>query len=237
MTEETGAVGAIIVAAGRGHRMGFGYNKVLAPICGRPVIEWTLRSLIDSALADKLILVVNPDDRDDMDRICRPYVNKMDISLVLGGPDRQDSVYNGLRALPEGVGLVLIHDGARPFADRGIFLRGIQNARKYGAACAGVPVKDTIKRVDEGKNIISTPPRKFLWSAQTPQVFKTEIIVKAYDHAFEKGIRSTDDAGLAEAAGFEVKMFLGGYKNIKLTSPEDILLAEQFMKTEAGKVE
>lgn len=230
MMNEAGAVGAIIVSAGKGNRMGLGHNKVLAPLCGKTVIEWTLESFINSGLVDKIVLVINPDDEEQMREISRHYKDRMDIILTEGGRERQDSVYNGLMALGDSVETVLVHDGARPFADKEIIERSIANARLYGAACAGMPVKETIKIVDQKDIIISTPERKFIWSAQTPQSFKREIIIDAYKRAYEKGMSATDDASIAEAAGYKVVMFEGSYNNIKLTSPEDMLLAELLIK-------
>jgi 2-C-methyl-D-erythritol 4-phosphate cytidylyltransferase len=230
MSVETGAVGAIIVAAGRGTRMGLGYNKVLAPLCGKPVIEWTLQSFVQSKLTDSLVLVISPEDEEAMAEISIPYMKTVDLKIVYGGDSRQDSVYNGLKALNDNIAAVLIHDGARPFIDRGIIERSIRAAFEFGAACAGVPVKDTIKIVSENNVVSSTPDRRLVWSAQTPQAFKKEIIAEAYRKAMEKGVSCTDDAGIAEAAGFKVTMFQGSYRNIKLTSKEDLLLAEQFIR-------
>jgi 2-C-methyl-D-erythritol 4-phosphate cytidylyltransferase len=230
MTEKSGAVGAIIVAAGKGSRMGLGYNKVLTLVSGKPVIEWTIQSFINSKLIENLVLVISPEDEEAMKKICLPYINEVNLAIVNGGADRQDSVYNGLKALPESVELVLIHDGARPFIDKEIIERSIENARKYGAACCGMPVKDTIKVIDEQKTIISTPNRNFLWSAQTPQAFHYDIIFQSYKYACEKDIKFTDDAGIAEAAGYKVFMFEGSYRNIKLTSAEDLLFAELLVK-------
>lgn len=230
MIHGAGAVGAIIVAAGKGSRMGLGHNKVLAKVCGKTVIEWTLDNFINSGLVDRIVLVISPDDKEQMAEVSRQYRERIDITLVEGGKERQDSVYNGLISLGNSVGTVLIHDGARPFVDKSIIERSIANARLYGAACAGMPVKDTIKIVDQENIITSTPERRFIWSAQTPQAFKREIILDAYKRAYEKGINATDDASIAEASGYKVVMFEGSYYNIKLTSPEDMLLAELFIK-------
>lgn len=230
MTQKSGAVGAIIVAAGKGSRMGLGYNKVLTPVAGKPVIEWTLNSFVSSKLIDSLVLVISPEDGEAMQKICRPYINQMDITLAKGGADRQDSVYNGIKALPDSIELVLVHDGARPFVDKGIIERSILCAREYGAACAGMPVTDTIKIIDSNKTILSSPDRSLLWSAQTPQAFKFQIISESYQRAYEKGLRGTDDAGLVEAAGYKVIMFEGSTRNIKLTSAEDLLFAEQLLR-------
>ncbi len=235
MEVNSSAVGAIIVAAGKGSRMGLGYNKVLTPLSGKPVIQWTLEAFIRSRLVDVIVLVISPEDEEAMARVCHSVAKgesllEKPILCVFGGADRQDSVYNGLKILPEEVGLVLVHDGARPFVDKALIERSLQNAGEWGAACAGMPVKDTIKVVDENRVITDTPDRSVLWSAQTPQAFQREVVMEAYRRAYEAGVRGTDDAGLAEAAGFKVTMFEGSYRNIKLTSQEDLLLAEQLLR-------
>jgi len=232
MKEQSGAVGAIIVAAGKGSRMGLGYNKLLAEICGKPVIEWTVRNFAESGLIDRIVLVVNSDEKDVFRSIAEHYTGMVNIILAEGGTTRQDSVYNGLKALGDSVEVVLVHDGARPFADKAMIWRSIEYARKFGAACAGMPVKETIKKVSSDNFVIETPERSGLWCAQTPQAFKTGVIVKAYEEAYRRGLTGTDDASLAEAAGFNVVMFEGSYNNLKLTSPEDLILAEQLLRKE-----
>lgn len=229
LDKNEGAVGAIIVAAGKGSRMGLGYNKVLADLRGRPVIEWTIRKFVFSRLIDSLILVINPEDKEAMASICSSYINKIHLIMTNGGDSRQDSVYNGLKALPETVGIVLIHDGARPFVDQRIIENSIKIAGEQGAACAGLIAKDTIKIVDSERTIRLTPDRILTWHAQTPQSFRKSIIMDSYNNALEKGIRGTDDAGLAEAAGFKVTMFEGSDRNIKLTSAKDLILGEYFI--------
>ncbi|HHW22911.1 MAG TPA: 2-C-methyl-D-erythritol 4-phosphate cytidylyltransferase [Clostridiaceae bacterium] len=225
----TSAVGAIIVAAGKGSRMGFGFNKVFADLCGKPVLDHTISAFAESGLVGTLVLVISPEYEGKAANICLPYKEKLNIILAFGGAERQDSVYNGLKALPKNVDVVLIHDGARPFVDRRIIEDSIYKAMAHGAACAGIPAKDTIKIVDDENTVISTPERRFLWQAQTPQSFKKDIIINAYIYAAESGIRETDDAGVAEKAGFKVVMFEGSYRNIKLTSPEDFRMAEYFL--------
>jgi len=229
VTINPSAIGAIIVAAGRGSRMGLGYNKVFADLRGRPVLDHTISAFVHSGLVGTLILTINPDDEKKAASICMPYKKDLNIIIAYGGAERQDSVYNGLQAVPDNVEVVLIHDGARPFIDRRIIEDSISNALAYGAACAGVPAKDTIKIVDDGKTVVSTPERSALGQAQTPQSFKKDIILSAYKYACENGIRGTDDAGIAEKAGFKVVMFEGSYRNIKLTSPEDFLIAEHLI--------
>ncbi len=226
--KKKGAVGAIIVAAGKGSRMGLGYNKVLANLRDRPVIEWTIRKFVFSELIDFLLLVINPEDKEALTKICEPYFNRVKFIMVNGGDSRQDSVYKGLEALPESVDIVLIHDGARPFVNRDIIRNSINEAGELGAACAGLPAKDTIKIVDNERTVKSTPERILLWHAQTPQSFKKNIIIKAHQNAREKGIIGTDDAELAELAGFKVTMFEGSSRNIKLTTAEDLILGEYF---------
>lgn len=229
LSKKKGAIGAIIVAAGEGSRMGLGYNKVLAELRGRPVIEWTIRRFLFSELIDTVILVVNSKDKETMMRICEPYINRIELIMVNGGDSRQDSVYNGLKALPEEVEIVLIHDGARPFVDGKIIENSIKNVKEYGAACTGLPARDTIKIVDSKNAVLSTPDRISIWHAQTPQSFKKNIIIEAYENAKKKGIFGTDDAGLAESAGFRVYMFEGNSRNIKLTTAEDLLLGEYYI--------
>lgn len=229
MSDNKGDIGAIIVGAGTGNRMGLGYNKVLADLCGRPVIEWTVRNFIQSGLIDNLVLVINPNDQKEMKDIFSSFKDLIDLKIVYGGETRQDSVYNGIKALSDDVEIVLIHDAARPFITKDIIERSILHARKYGAGCAGIQAKDTIKIVDRNNTIVSTPERNSLWHAQTPQAFKKDIISDAYEKASKRGLTATDDAGIAEEAGYKVTMFEGSYKNIKLTSKEDLELGKYFL--------
>lgn len=219
-----GAVCAIIVAAGKGNRMGLGFNKVLAPVCGIPVLSWTIRAFVVSRLVDRITLVISPDDEDAIREITGCF--QQEIIVVQGGPERQQSVYNGLKRVPSDCGIILIHDGARPFVDDGIIKRSIDNARLHGAACAGMPVKDTIKILDHEGSIIDSPDRKSLWVAQTPQSFRRDIIISAHENAIKQGIKGTDDSMLVESMGIKVMMFEGSYRNIKITSKEDLAYAE-----------
>ena len=182
-----------------------------------------------SELINFLVIVINPEDKEAMARICEPYINRIEIIMVNGGDSRQDSVYNGIEALPESVEIVLIHDGARPFVNQDIIENSINKAREFGSACAGLPAKDTIKIVDDKRAVKSTPERISIWHAQTPQSFEKSIIMRIYENAREKGIIGTDDAELAESAGFKVIMFEGSNSNIKLTTAEDLILGEYFI--------
>ncbi len=223
-----GAVSAIIVAAGRGSRTGLGYNKVLAELGGIPMLERTIRAFIGSGLIHHIILVIGKDDEEQVKAIIQKL--PWDIRWTYGGSERQESVYNGLKLLSEDTAIVLIHDAARPFVDEAIIRRSIEGAREYGAACVGMPVKDTIKQADQEGYILQTPERTLLWSAQTPQAFRKEIILKAHEHARQSGIMGTDDAMLAERIGIRVKMVEGSSRNIKITSKEDLLWAEAILR-------
>jgi len=224
-----GAVSAIIVAAGRGSRAGLGYNKVLAELDGVPMLERTARVFIESGLIHQLILVIGQDDEEQVKAIIQKL--PWDIQWTYGGDERQESVYNGLKLLSGKTEIVLIHDAARPFVDEAIIRRSIEGAKIYGAACVGIPVKDTIKQVDPEGYIRQTPDRTLLWNAQTPQAFRKEIILRAHEYARQSGIKGTDDAMLAEHIGVRVKMVEGSSRNIKITSKEDLLWAEAILKS------
>jgi len=227
---EEGAVSAIIVAAGKGSRTGLGYNKVLAELGGIPMLERTARAFIESGLIHQLILVIGQDDEEQVQAIIRKL--PWEIQWTYGGSERQESVYNGLKLLSGDTEIVLIHDAARPFVDETIIRRSIEGARNYGAACVGMPVKDTVKQVDPEGFIRKTPDRTLLWNAQTPQAFRKEIILKAHEYARQRGIKGTDDAVLAEHIGVRVKMVEGSGRNIKITSKEDLLWAETILKSQ-----
>lgn len=223
--ELKGAAGAIIVAAGKGSRLNLGYNKVLAPLGGIPVLKRTADAFAVSRMVQEIVVVIQPEDELHIREMLKES-QLVPIRYAHGGADRQESVWNGLLALSKEIDVVLIHDGARPFINRDLIRRSIEAAGNFGAACAGMPVKDTIKRLDPEGFILETPARNTLWSAQTPQAFRTEIIMEAHRQAIAEAVRATDDAALAEACGYKVRMFEGSYENIKITSREDLLFAE-----------
>ncbi|HOQ76516.1 MAG TPA: 2-C-methyl-D-erythritol 4-phosphate cytidylyltransferase [Thermoclostridium sp.] len=222
-----GAVSAIIVAAGRGSRTGLGFNKVLADLGGISILERTIRAFIGSGLVREVILVISRDDEEKVREIIRKL--PFDIVLTYGGSQRQESVYNGLMKLSPDADIVLIHDAARPFVNADIIGRCIEGVRLYGAVCAGMPAKDTIKYTDPEGYILQTPDRSYVWIAQTPQAFRREIIIKAHENAAANGIKATDDAMLAERIGIRVRMVEGSSRNIKITSKEDLLWAEAIL--------
>lgn len=229
MEKQKGAVSAIIVAAGRGTRMGLGFNKVLAPLGGVPVLCRTLKPFLAHEEIGQVLVVISKEDEQAVKGILEAHGLLDGVRLVWGGATRQESVCNGLSQVMPDAGIILIHDGARPFVDDDIIGRSIEAARRHGAACAGMPVADTIKRVDPSGVIVETPDRKTLWAAQTPQSFQTGLIRKAHAWALEHGVEGTDDAMLVEAMGVAVIMFSGSSRNLKMTSPEDVRLAESLL--------
>lgn len=218
---------AVIVAAGRGSRMNMELNKQYVEISGKPVLARTIQVFEDSDYIDEIILVVNQQEivfckQNIID--CYEFTKVK--TLVSGGSQRQSSVYNGLLEVSKEAEIVLVHDGARPFVSQDSLTNSIVAAVEYGAACIAVPVKDTIKIADEDGFIKQTIDRSTLWSIQTPQTFRYDIIMNAHIKAIEDGFLGTDDAVLAERSGWKVRLVMGDYNNIKITTQEDIAIAE-----------
>ncbi|MDP3047297.1 MAG: 2-C-methyl-D-erythritol 4-phosphate cytidylyltransferase [Chloroflexota bacterium] len=218
-------VTAIIVAAGAGLRMG-GIDKLFADVGGMPLLARTLAAFEACPSVDQIILVASESNLDRCWKLVRSYGFKKVTELVPGGARRQDSVQQGLDQVKDSL-WVLIHDGVRPFIDDALITAGIKTAREYGASVAAVPVKDTIKVVNADHLVRNTPKRGTLWAAQTPQVFRIDVIRAAYRDAFGD---VTDDAMLLERIGQPVKVYQGSYENIKITTPEDLDLAECILK-------
>lgn len=222
---------AIIVAAGQGSRMNLDINKQYIDICGIPMLARTIKVFEDCKNIDEIILVVNMREilyckEEIVDRFGFDKVK----ALVEGGSDRQNSVYNGLNEVREDCGIVLIHDGARPFINEESLINGINAAEKFGASCVAVPVKDTIKSSDNEGFINLTLDRSNIWSIQTPQVFKYSLIKEAHKKAAEDKFLGTDDAVLVERLGYKIKLVMGSYDNIKVTTKEDIAFAEAIIR-------
>ena len=227
---------AVIVAAGRGTRMGLDRNKVLYPVCGAPIVVHTVRAFADSGLFDGGIVVVTGEN--DMEEM-RAMLDAagLRVTFAKGGADRQESVYNGLCACPQEADVIAIHDGARPLVTREVIERTIDSAKAHGSGVAAVQLKDTVKRVGESGVVIDTPARDTLRAVQTPQTFDAALIREAHER-FKTGERATDDAMLMERMGYAVYLTEGDVENIKLTTPEDMLLAEQVLaKRGAAKKE
>lgn len=214
---------AIVLAAGRGLRFRSRVSKPLAEINSRPILIYCLKRLSRHPLVRDIVVVANPRNlRAITGEINRFHVAKVK-AIVLGGEERRDSVRRGLEALGPGADMVLVHDAVRPFITDKLISAVIRQAARSGAAIVGVPVKPTIKRVTAKFTVKETIPRKDLWEIQTPQVFKRKLIVQAYrKFGFTE---STDDAMLVERLGAKVSVVPGTYDNIKITTPDDMVIA------------
>jgi 2-C-methyl-D-erythritol 4-phosphate cytidylyltransferase len=224
-------ISVIIAAAGQGKRMNSEMNKQYLNLCNKPVLARTIEAFDQSFFIDEIIVVTHPDEiQYCRERIINSFGFKKVTKVVAGGAERQESILNGLKAVDERCDIVAIHDGARPFIKEETILNSIDQAIKYKAVGVGVPVKDTIKVVDEEKNIKNTPDRKTLWAIQTPQVFDYKLVLKAHKKAIEDGYQGTDDTVLVERIGEDLKMVMGHYENIKITTPEDLYIGEAILK-------
>ncbi|MBR3993259.1 MAG: 2-C-methyl-D-erythritol 4-phosphate cytidylyltransferase [Anaerotignum sp.] len=221
---------AVIVAAGKGKRMGTDISKQFLPLCGKEILTRTVEVFEKADRIRDIVLVTGTDSLQDVQDMVREYGWQKVISVVAGGKERQDSVWNGLQAVSEDTEIVLIHDGVRPFVTEEILDLSIETAVEMGGCVAGVPAKDTIKVCNSENIAIDTPDRSTLWQIQTPQTFRKELIVKAYEQAKAEGFVGTDDASLAENSGYSVKVIMGSYRNIKITTTEDLLIGEAFLK-------
>ncbi|MBQ3615718.1 MAG: 2-C-methyl-D-erythritol 4-phosphate cytidylyltransferase [Anaerotignum sp.] len=221
---------AVIVAAGKGKRMGTDISKQFLPLCGKEILTHTVEVFEKADRIRDIVLVTGTDSLQDVQDMVREYGWQKVISVVAGGKERQDSVWNGLQAVSEDTEIVLIHDGVRPFVTEEILDLSIETAVEMGGCVAGVPAKDTIKVCNSENIAVDTPDRSTLWQIQTPQTFRKELIVKAYEQAKAEGFAGTDDASLAEYSGYSVKVIMGSYRNIKITTKEDLLIGEAFLK-------
>lgn len=212
-------VGAVIVAAGSSQRMG-GVDKVLAPLGGEPLLARVVDVFQRCDAIDQIVVVLNQPNLEFGQRLVAER-GWSKVTLTLGGERRQDSVLAGLNRL-NSCHWVVIHDAARPLVTAELIERGLEAATETGAAIAAVPVTDTIKVAGDDQFVQGTPPRQNLWAAQTPQVFRFDIITEAYRQVKDE---VTDDARLVERLGYRVKLYMGAYDNIKVTTPEDLILA------------
>lgn len=234
-------VHAVIPAAGSGTRMGPGQKKQFRLIAGQPVLAYAVRALCESGLIDSLTLAVPEDEIAQVAEAILPLAGDLSAQVVVGGADRQASVWNGIQGVEDAAegDFILVHDGVRPFLTKALLAEVIGAAKEHGAASVGVPAKDTIKIVDEARVVQRTPPREHCWQTQTPQVFRYEIIHAAHERALAEtpDARGTDDAGLVERFGGKVVMTMGIYENIKITTPEDLAVAEVFAAHLVGQGE
>ncbi|GAB7387322.1 2-C-methyl-D-erythritol 4-phosphate cytidylyltransferase [Bacillaceae bacterium] len=235
MGEERMKVGVVIAAAGQGKRMGAGKNKLFLPLAGRPVFVHTVELFVSCSLFREIVIVVSEGDVEEVRRMLRTHGLEK-VTLAVGGNERQHSVYAGLNALRE-ADVVLVHDGARPFVRVRDIERLLAALATSEAAILAVPVKDTIKVVSGDRFVEETPARESLWAVQTPQAFRLSVLLEAHRRARREGFLGTDDASLVERLGVRVKVIEGDYENIKLTTPDDLSLAEAILKRrgERGK--
>lgn len=222
--------GVVIVAAGTGSRMNMGINKQFIKLEGKEIIAYTIEKFYNNSNIEDIVVVVKEDESEFFKKEILDKYNFKNIKIAYGGKERQDSVYNGLKLLDKKCDVVLIHDGARPFVSDKIIDNCIEEVKEHKAIVVGVPVKDTIKIIDNDKNIVDTPNRSVLWAVQTPQTFDYNILIDAYKDAFKSGFYGTDDAMLVERIGYKVKMVEGSYNNIKITTQEDLSVGSQILK-------
>ncbi len=228
-------VAALILAAGKGERMGAKKAKLFLLLKDRPVIVHTLFRFEQCPLIDDIFLVLSQGMIKYFDEnISRKYGFKKLAKVVAGGRKRQDSAKKGFNAIKAGYDLVMVHDGARPFVSPGILQEAVHKTAKYGATLVAVPVKDTIKMVSSQGEIVQTLNRSRLWAAQTPQTFTHSLLKKAFQKAREDNFCGTDEASLVERIGVGIKIVEGSYDNIKITTPEDLSVGEMILNKEAS---
>ena len=218
-------VAAIVPAAGKGRRIKSKIDKPYIELGGKPIIAHTLLRLSGNRYINEIIVVVN---KKRIKTFKRRIIDRFDIKkvkIVSGGRERSDSVFNALKKVSGNIDYVLIHDGVRPFITNKLINASLKTAQRFKASVVAVPVKPTLKYVKKDGHIQNSPDRKRFWEAQTPQVFKRDLIEKAYERLSRKKIDITDDSMLVEQIGLRPKIVLGSYNNIKITTQEDLELA------------
>lgn len=218
----------IIPAAGQGKRMGAGKNKLFLQLDDAPIIVHTLRAFEKDEQCRQIILAINERERSYFEELLQTYHIQKNILFVQGGNERQDSVYNALMHVRE-IEYVLVHDGARPFVTKKMIKDVLQMAKEKGASICAVPVKDTIKKVMHD-TVVETVERSELRAVQTPQGFHVPTLLEAHESAKQADFLGTDDASLVERLSKEVAVVEGSYYNIKVTTPEDLVIAESFLR-------
>ncbi|MDA0692263.1 MAG: 2-C-methyl-D-erythritol 4-phosphate cytidylyltransferase [Nitrospinae bacterium] len=229
-------ISAIIPAAGQGTRMGSAIPKQFLLLQGKPILHHTLRAFEASGQVDSVILVV---PEKDSAAAKKEWLLGYDIvkKIVVGGKERQDSVYNGFQALDADTDVVLVHDGVRPFVTGDMILRAIEAAKNFGAAITAIPVNDTIKLADADGFVEKTVDRSGLWRVQTPQAFQYAVLNEAFQKAVQDSYYGTDEGSLLEYAGKKVKIIEGSEMNIKITRQEDLILGEAILNRRAAEGE
>ena len=222
-------ISVVIPAAGQGRRMKASINKQYLTLKKKPILSYTLDVFEQCQVIDEIIVVVNKDEIDIcQQQVLAPY-GYQKVKLVVGGDTRQKSVYEGLKQVNEKTQIVLIHDGARPMIKEETILKSIEETRRHRATVVAVPAKNTIKVVDQDGFVHHTPDRSTLYEIQTPQSFEYKLILEAHARAKADGFEGTDDASLIERLNLPVKIVLGEYNNIKITTPEDLIITESMI--------
>ena len=222
-------IAAIVAAAGLGVRMGNSTPKPYLLLAGKPILAHTLGAFEKIKEVQEVTLVVHPEELDYcQDKVISPYGFKKVLRLVPGGKERQDSVYNALKALKheDDLEIVLVHDGVRPFITGEQVRRVIQAARSHGGAVLGLPAQDTLKTVNAEGEVRQTLERRDIWQIQTPQAFRKELLLRAHQRALEDNFIGTDDSVLLERMGVKVQIVPGSTRNLKITTPDDLVMAE-----------
>jgi len=214
-----------------GKRMGKAVAKQFLPLGDKPMLAHTLLAFQRAPEIDEIIPILS---EEDMETCLRDVIEAFHLTkvktLVVGGKERQDSVYNGIQRLEKDAVVILVHDGVRPFVTHEMIRECVESARKGECVAVGVPLKDTIKEVDSKGIVHQTLERSRLWAIQTPQAFPAKVLRKAYDESYKNNVYGTDDSTLVERSGTKVRVLLGSYENIKITTPEDLILAEEILK-------
>jgi 2-C-methyl-D-erythritol 4-phosphate cytidylyltransferase len=224
---------AVVVAAGRSQRMGF--DKLLTPLGGRPLLVHTLERLLQTKVPEEIILVIRPGSGAEMEAVIEPLRDQGNIRLVDGGAQRQDSVQAGIQAVSDSCEYVMVHDAARPFITKELIDIVLAAAKLSDAAVCGAPCSDSLKEVGEDGLVVRTVDRSKLWTVQTPQIFRTKLLRDAYQAALKTGVTFTDDTAVVENMGRPVRIVLYHGINLKVTTPADWSLAEAFLRSGEGE--
>ncbi|MGL4737268.1 MAG: 2-C-methyl-D-erythritol 4-phosphate cytidylyltransferase [Cellulosilyticaceae bacterium] len=223
--------GVIIVAGGKGTRIGGQTKKQYLTLGGKEILAHTIEAFEHAQVIDEMIVVVGAEDLNYVkEDIVEKYGYTKVTAIVAGGKERKDSVWNGICELEERVDYIMVHDGARPFIKEEQINACLESAMKEGAALIAVPVKDTIKQVGPQGLVVGTPERSTLWAVQTPQTFERKLLTKAHLHGQRENLEATDDGMLVEAIGHGVWVVEGDYTNIKITTPEDLVIGDIFIR-------
>jgi len=222
-------IGVVIPAAGQGKRMGVGCNKQFLTLMGHPILARVIKLFEDSEYVSEIVIVGAVNDIPVIQELVQSYKFDKVLPICIGGVQRQDSVRAGVQALSTTIQRVVVHDGARPLLTLREFNRFMEETEKFSAAIMGIPLKDTVKRIDTSGKVLETPPREFLRAVQTPQIFDRGILAEAHHQAASVGYYGTDDATLLEWIGYPVHIVEGSQENIKVTTPDDLWLAERIL--------